>query len=304
MPPIIETHDLCKVYRIGSEKVHALNHINLSIEKGEICCILGTSGSGKSTLLNQLAGLEKPSSGNVSIGKYNISKMSENQLASFRQKHIGFIFQSYNLLPTMTALENTAAPLLFRGLSKSKREKEAASILKEVGLEKRMRHMPTQMSGGQQQRVGIARAFVAKPTIVFADEPTGNLDTHTTAEVMELLIRLARTHGITFVLVTHDTELSRYADRIITLRDGQIIGDKLQQSLVPASPPSKENTAQKEDAANIQEESGFSNETDSSPADGQSADADLPKPFSERTDSLPQADSDSAGQKITGGTLE
>ena len=235
MQPIIETHDLCKVYRIGNEKVHALDHVNLSIGKGEICCILGTSGSGKSTLLNQLAGLEKPTSGSVMIGKYNISKMNENQLASFRQKHIGFIFQSYNLLPTMTALENTAAPLLFRGISKAKREKEAAAILKEVGLGDRMRHMATQMSGGQQQRVGIARAFVAKPTIVFADEPTGNLDSHTTIEVMELLIQLSRRHNITFVLVTHDTELAQYADRIITLKDGRIIGDHQQQSIRSAA---------------------------------------------------------------------
>jgi putative ABC transport system ATP-binding protein len=252
MQTIIETRDLCKVYRVGNEKVHALDHINLTIGKGEICCILGTSGSGKSTLLNQLAGLERPTSGSVLIGTHNISKMSENQLASFRQKHIGFIFQSYNLLTTMTALENTAAPLLFRGVPKAKREKEAAAILKEVGLGDRMRHMATQMSGGQQQRVGIARAFVAKPTIVFADEPTGNLDSRTTIEVMELLIRLARAHTITFVLVTHDTELAQYADRIITLRDGTIISDCRQTGLaVPmegeeASAPAQEQPPESE----------------------------------------------------------
>lgn len=232
MSAIIKIHDLSKVYTIGSEKVYALDHINLEIERGDICCILGTSGSGKSTLLNQLAGLEKPSGGYVNIGKYNISQMNENQLASFRQKHIGFIFQSYNLLPTMTALENTAAPLLFRGVTKQKREKAAAEILREVGLGDRMKHVPSQMSGGQQQRVGIARALVSKPTIVFADEPTGNLDSHTTIEVMELLVKLAHEHGITFILVTHDTELSQYADRIITLKDGRIIDDRRQTPLV------------------------------------------------------------------------
>lgn len=232
MSAIIKTHDLCKVYTIGSEKVHALDHVDLEIERGDICCILGTSGSGKSTLLNQLAGLEKPSGGYVTIGKYNISQMSENQLASFRQKHIGFIFQSYNLLPTMTALENTAAPLLFKGVTKQKRERAAAEILREVGLGDRMKHVPSQMSGGQQQRVGIARALVAKPTIVFADEPTGNLDSHTTIEVMELLVKLAHEHGITFILVTHDTELAQYADRVITLKDGRIIDDRRQTPII------------------------------------------------------------------------
>ena len=158
--------------------------------------------------------------------------MSENQLASFRQKHIGFIFQSYNLLPTMTALENTAAPLLFKGVTKQKRERAAAEILREVGLGDRMKHVPSQMSGGQQQRVGIARALVAKPTIVFADEPTGNLDSHTTIEVMELLVKLAHEHGITFILVTHDTELAQYADRVITLKDGRIIDDRRQTPII------------------------------------------------------------------------
>ena len=227
MDTLITIKNLSKIYRVGSEKVKALDNIDLEIKKGEICCILGTSGSGKSTLLNQLAGLEKPTSGSVYIGKTNISRLSENQLAGFRQKYIGFVFQSYNLIPSMSAIENVAMPLLFRGVSKSTREKEAVSLLKKVGLGSRMKHKPSEMSGGQQQRVGIARAFVAKPKIVFADEPTGNLDSHTTLEVMKLLIEMSHQNGITFILVTHDRELSRYADRIITLMDGKVISDEI-----------------------------------------------------------------------------
>lgn len=230
MESIITIKNLSKVYRVGAEKVKALDNINLQIGRGEICCILGTSGSGKSTLLNQLAGLEKPTSGSVYIGKTNISRLSENQLAGFRQKYIGFVFQSYNLIPSMTATENVAMPLLFRGVSHSIREREAMSMLKKVGLGNRARHKPSEMSGGQQQRVGIARAFVAKPKIVFADEPTGNLDSKTTLEVMRLLIEMSHANGITFILVTHDNELAHYADRIITIKDGHVISDEINPS--------------------------------------------------------------------------
>lgn len=230
MSAIITIKHLSKYYRIGAETVKALDNINLEIEKGEICCILGTSGSGKSTLLNQLAGLEKPTTGSVYIGKTNISLLSEDQLAGFRQKNIGFVFQSYNLIASMTAAENVAMPLLFRGVDKRMRERTSADMLKKVGLGNRMRHKPSEMSGGQQQRVGIARAFVARPKIVFADEPTGNLDSKTTLEVMRLLIEMAHTHGITFVLVTHDNELAKYADRIVTLKDGIVISDERNES--------------------------------------------------------------------------
>ena len=199
--------------------------------KGQICCILGTSGSGKSTLLNQLAGLEKPTKGRVLIGGVNISALNEGQLARFRQQNIGFIFQSYNLLQSYSALENVAMPLMFRGIGKGLRNRRAKVILKQVGLGKRMYHKPAQMSGGQQQRVGIARAFVAKPKIVFADEPTGNLDTKTTREVMELMVALCRKHQQTLVLVTHDRELALYADRIITLIDGKVVDDRPNQSI-------------------------------------------------------------------------
>ena len=223
--PIISVSGLRKVYRVGAEQVVALDDISFEVEAGQIVCIVGTSGSGKSTLLNQLAGLEKPTKGQVLIGKHNISKMTENALAQFRQKYIGFIFQSYNLMPYMNALENVSIPLTFRGVSKSKRERAAKKILNEVGLGHRMKHTPSQMSGGQQQRVGIARAFVAMPKIIFADEPTGNLDSRTTIEVMRMMVRLCRENSFTMILVTHDVELASYADRIITLMDGGIVRD-------------------------------------------------------------------------------
>lgn len=231
MSAIIKTVDLRKAYRVGTEKVVALHCINLEIEKGQVCCILGTSGSGKSTLLNQLAGLEKPTRGEVWIKGKKISAMTEKQLAHFRQKNVGFVFQSYNLLQGMSAVENVALPLTFRGVNKKKRLRLAKEMLVAVGLGKRLRHKPSEMSGGQQQRVGIARAFVAKPDVVFADEPTGNLDTKTTREVMHLFLSFARKQQITIVLVTHDQNLARYADRIVTIVDGEVIKDVLNDSL-------------------------------------------------------------------------
>ena len=222
---IIKVKNLRKVYRIGKEKVVALDNINVEIKKGEICCILGTSGSGKSTLLNMLAGLEKPTRGDIIINKHNVNKLSEKKLAIFRQKYIGFVFQSYNLIPTLTAEENVALPLVFRRIWKRKRRKMSRAILKMVGLSDRMRHKPTQMSGGQQQRVGIARAFVSKPAVVFADEPTGNLDSKTTIDVMMLMLKMARDNNLTLVIVTHNREIAEYADRIIELKDGNVIAD-------------------------------------------------------------------------------
>ena len=226
MKPMIEVKNLRKVYRMGDENIVALKKINLTIQKWEICCIFGTSGSGKSTLLNMLAGMEKPSAGEVRIGGIPISRLDEDQLAAFRQRHLGFVFQSYNLLPTMDAAENVAMPLLFQGVSKKQREKAAVDMLKKVGLGHRLHHYPGQMSGGQQQRAGIARAFVAQPAVIFADEPTGNLDTRTTKEVMEMIQGFARQFNQTIVLVSHDPELSRYVDRIVTLVDGEIIRDE------------------------------------------------------------------------------
>ncbi len=220
--PAIVIKDLVKIFTIGKEKVRALAGINLVVNQGEIVCLLGTSGSGKSTLLNMMAGLEKPTKGTVTIYGERIDKMSERKLAMFRQKNMGFVFQSYNLLPNFTAIDNVGMPLAFSGVKRKVRDKRAKEMLKLCGLGKRMRHKPTQMSGGQQQRVGIARAFVGKPKIVFADEPTGNLDTRTTIEVMEMMVSMSRENHQTLVIVTHDTEIAAYADKIYHIIDGVI----------------------------------------------------------------------------------
>lgn len=219
---IIELKNLRKVYRIGEEKVVALDDVSLDIKKGEFCCLLGTSGSGKSTLLNLMAGLEKPTKGTIRIKGQSIQKMSEKKLAKFRQENLGFVFQSYNLLPMLTALENVSIPLTFKGIPKAKRDRIAREMLKAVGLSTHEKHKPSQMSGGQQQRVGIARAFVGMPEIVFADEPTGNLDSKTTKEVMELITKMARANNQTLVIVTHDLQIASYADRIVHILDGNI----------------------------------------------------------------------------------
>ena len=223
MAPIIHTVNLRKVYAVGKERVIALNDVSISIENGEFCCIVGQSGSGKSTLLNQLAGLEKPTRGKVFIGSHEISAMTEDELAKFRQAHLGFIFQSYNLLPTMTAAENVALPLMFKGISRSQRLAMARKELKNMGLGGRAEHMPTEMSGGQQQRVGIARAFVSKPRVIFADEPTGNLDSKTSADVLGLLKTTSQKFHQTLVMITHNSEIAQLADRIIRIEDGKIV---------------------------------------------------------------------------------
>ena len=192
--------------------------------RGEFVAIVGTSGSGKSTLLNMLAGLEKPTKGEIVIGKVHIEKMTEKQLVAFRREKVGFIFQSYNLLNTMNAIENVALPLSFRGIPKRERLKRAEKFMKLVGVGDQAKHMPNQMSGGQQQRVGIARALVVNPQIIFADEPTGNLDSRTTMEVLRLMQRIVKEQKQTLVMVTHDNNLASYADRRIRIVDGKIVG--------------------------------------------------------------------------------
>ena len=224
---MIEVRDLRKEYRSGDETVVALRRVNLTVPEGQILCIYGTSGSGKSTLLNQLAGMEKPTAGVVTIGGVPVSRLSEDALAAFRQRHLGFVFQSYNLLPGLTALENVAMPLMFRGMDQRTRERAAREMLGKVGLESRLRHYPYQMSGGQQQRVGIARAFVTRPAVVFADEPTGNLDSKTTVEVMEMIRAFAHRYRQTIILVSHDPDTAAYADRIVRLLDGEIVSDTI-----------------------------------------------------------------------------
>ncbi len=221
--PIIRVKNLYKIYRVGKNKVYALNGVDFTMYKGEFCAIVGPSGSGKSTLLNMLAGLEKPSKGEITIAGKHMERMNENQLVGFRRENVGFIFQSYNLLQTLNAIENVALPLSFRGIPKKVRNEKAKKYLKLVGLEKQMKHMANEMSGGQQQRVGIARALVVKPKIIFADEPTGNLDSKTTMEVLALMRRIVREQKQTLVMVTHDNHLATYADRQFHIVDGKIL---------------------------------------------------------------------------------
>ena len=223
-PVVIRVKNLYKIYRVGDIKVRALDGLDFDIYKGEFVAIVGASGSGKSTLLNMLAGLEKPTKGEIEIGRVHIEKMTERQLVSFRREKVGFIFQAYNLLNTMNALENVALPLSFRGVSRRQRLKEARKYMDLVGVGGQARHMPNQMSGGQQQRVGIARALVVKPQIIFADEPTGNLDSKTTMEVLRLMQKIVREQNQTLVMVTHDNNLASYADRRIRIMDGRIVG--------------------------------------------------------------------------------
>ena len=222
--PVIRVKGLYKIYRVGETKVYALNGVDFEVYRGQFIAIVGASGSGKSTLLNMLAGLEKPSKGQIEIAGRHIEKLTEKQLVAFRREKVGFIFQSYNLLNTMNALENVALPLAFRGIPKKKRLLIAKKYLKLVGVEEQAEHMPNQMSGGQQQRVGIARALAVKPQILFADEPTGNLDSRTTMEVLKLMQKIVREQKQTLVMVTHDDNLASYADRRIRIMDGKIVG--------------------------------------------------------------------------------
>ena len=221
--PAIQVKNLYKIFRVGNEKVRALNGVDLTIYKGEFCAIVGTSGSGKSTMLNMLAGLEKPTKGEVIVAGEHLEKMNENQLVKFRREHVGFIFQSFNLLGTMNAIENVALPLTFRGVDKKIREAKAVEMLKLVGLPKHMKHRPNEMSGGQQQRVGVARALVLDPEIIFADEPTGNLDSKTSAAVLGLMRKVETEKNQTMVMVTHDNHLAGFADRIFHIIDGKIV---------------------------------------------------------------------------------
>ena len=221
---LFKLQNVRKVYPMGEERIIALDDISLEFTKGKIYCLLGTSGSGKSTLLNMLAGLEKPSKGSILFKGKALEKLNEAQLAMYRQRYVGFVFQSYNLLPTLTALENVTLPLTFRRVPKKTRNIKAKEMLEAVGLANRERHKPNELSGGQQQRVSIARAFVNNPEVVFADEPTGNLDTKTTLEMMDLITDIARKHNQTLVIVTHDLEISQYADQIIKIKDGGIEG--------------------------------------------------------------------------------
>ncbi len=222
MEPIIEVKNVTKIYKVGTERITALDNVSFTINKGDFCCLLGSSGSGKSTLLNLMAGIEKITKGEILIKGKDVCKMGEHQLAKFRQKYLGFVFQSYNLLPALNAIENVALPMVFKEVKAKERTRRAKEMLIAVGLKERMKHKPNQMSGGQQQRVGIARAFVTDPEIVFADEPTGNLDSKTANEIMEIIKKIATERKQTIVMVTHDVNMAKYANKVVHIHDGHI----------------------------------------------------------------------------------
>lgn len=219
---VIETNNLQKHYQVGENSVHAVDGVDLTVREGEFVCISGRSGSGKSTLLSLLAGLESPTDGEVKLLGEHLEQMNEKERGRFRREHIGFIFQAYNLLPQFNSWENVAIPLEIRGIPLQERKAKAMEALEMVGLLDHAEHRPTELSGGQQQRISIARAIITRPGIVFADEPTGNLDSRTGTEVMKLLTDLFRRWGTTFLVVSHDEEMHRYTDREVRLKDGKI----------------------------------------------------------------------------------
>lgn len=219
MSILIDIHHISKVYKIGSEEIHALRDVSLQIRKNEYVALMGPSGSGKSTLMNVLGCLDTPTSGEYILNGISVAKMMDNQLAEVRNKEIGFVFQTFNLLPRSTALENVILPLVYAGMPKAEREKRGKEVLAQVGLENRMSHKPNELSGGQRQRVAIARALVNKPAIILADEPTGNLDSKTSVEIMGLFEEIHR-NGNTIILVTHEEDIALHAHRIVRLKDG------------------------------------------------------------------------------------
>jgi putative ABC transport system ATP-binding protein len=223
---LISLENVKREYRMGTETVHAVAGVDLNVADGEFLALVGPSGSGKSTLLHLVGGLDRPSSGKVSVDGQDVGKAGDRELSRYRNKKVGFIFQAFNLHPTFNALENVAIPLIFAGVSKKERLKRAEQALDEVGLSKRLKHLPNQLSGGERQRVSIARALVVNPKLIIADEPTGNLDSKTGNLIMELLGQLNRGKGITMVVATHDAELAWRAGRVIHLRDGVIVSEE------------------------------------------------------------------------------
>ncbi|MCI8773598.1 MAG: ABC transporter ATP-binding protein [Lachnospiraceae bacterium] len=224
MGALVEIQDICKIYNPGENEVKALNHVSLTIDENEFVAIIGQSGSGKSTLMNMLGCLDVPSSGSYFLHGQDVSHMSDNELSDVRNKEIGFIFQGFNLIAGLTALENVELPLIYRGVGKRERLRLADTALNKVGLDKRKTHRPSEMSGGQQQRVAIARAIAQAPPIILADEPTGNLDSGSSKEIMEILKSLHE-EGRTVILITHDNEIAKQAKRVIKIIDGQIVQD-------------------------------------------------------------------------------
>ncbi len=234
MSTIIETHDISRVYHMGSETIHALKSVSININKGEYVAFMGPSGSGKSTLMNIIGCLDTPSGGTYILNSNDVSNMTDNQLAEVRNKEIGFVFQTFNLLPRQSSLENVALPLIYAGYNKSQREEKALQALESVGLGNRGKHKPNELSGGQRQRVAIARALINNPSIILADEPTGNLDSKTSYEIMELFENL-HAKGNTIIMVTHEEDIARYAHRIVRLRDGLVEADVMNEDIVTAA---------------------------------------------------------------------
>lgn len=230
MGVLVEIIDMCKVYNPGENEVRALDHVNVSINEGEFVAIIGHSGSGKSTLMNMLGCLDVPSSGTYLLHGTDVSGLSDNELSDIRNREIGFIFQGFNLIANLTAQENVELPLIYRGVPKSQRDELSKRALEKVGLGHRMRHKPAEMSGGQQQRVAIARAIAQAPPIILADEPTGNLDSHSTWEIMDILAELHR-EGRTVILITHDDEIAARARRVIKIKDGRIESDETREEI-------------------------------------------------------------------------
>lgn len=230
MSELIEIRDMCKIYNPGENEVRALDHVNLKIEKNEFVAIIGQSGSGKSTLMNMLGCLDVPTSGTYILNGQDVSNLSDDELSDIRNREIGFIFQGFNLIAGLTALENVELPLIYRGVGKRERIRLAHTALEKVGLKARMEHKPSEMSGGQQQRVAIARAIAQAPPVVLADEPTGNLDSGSTREIMEILKGL-HGEGRTVILITHDNEIAARAKRIIRIMDGKIVDDIIQETV-------------------------------------------------------------------------
>lgn len=226
---MLRVENLSHAFKNGVESTPVLKHVNFTVEQGEMIALLGSSGSGKSTLLNLMAGLMKPTEGSIYVAGHNIAVMNENTLAEFRRKHIGFIFQAYELIANLTVRENVELPLVFQAVAPSIRKQKALSLLEQVGIPEKADQFPSQLSGGQQQRVSIARSLITEPSVIFADEPTGNLDTKTEEEIIEILKRLNRTMRTTFIIVTHEREVAEHTQRIITLKDGQLLSN--QQSI-------------------------------------------------------------------------
>ena len=224
MSALVEVKDMCKVYNPGENEVRALDHVNVSINENEFVAIIGHSGSGKSTLMNMLGCLDVPTSGTYLLHDQYVSRMSDDDLSDIRNREIGFIFQGFNLIPNLTALENVELPLIYRGISKKERLELSQDALRKVGLEKRMNHKPSEMSGGQQQRVAIARAIAQAPPVILADEPTGNLDSGSTKEIMGILKSLHQ-EGRTVIIITHDNDIAAQAERVIRIKDGYIEAD-------------------------------------------------------------------------------